>query len=131
VTLLMRFVKKAFALTDPYLETLMLRWFKNVLRHRLFRSLSIRSDLAGRLHMAELAVRFMKINEVGGAIWSSEYSEDRLSRIFITCFRDTRLRFPCMPLTAFKGSRSLEESIQRLPIRNLSVVSSAVPRRNS
>lgn len=45
----------------------MLRRIKNVIKYRAVRDFSIRSDVFGRPHMADLAVRFAKMNRVDGS----------------------------------------------------------------
>lgn len=45
----------------------MLRTIKNLIKHKLLKDFSLRSDLFGRAHMADLAVRFAKVNDVSGS----------------------------------------------------------------
>ena len=45
----------------------MLRTIKNLIKHKLLKDFSLRSDLFGRAHMADLAVRFVKVNDVSGS----------------------------------------------------------------
>ena len=76
---------------------------RNVLKYRLLRDPSIRSDRLGREHMADLAVRFAKNNHVGGSylefgVWrGSTFSQ------FYHALRRHRLPLRMYAFDSFEG----------------------------
>lgn len=81
----------------------MLRPIKNLIKHRLFRDFSIRSDVVGRLRMAELAVRFVKINGIQGSYLEFGVFRGSTFANFYHLFRRYGLDMPMYAFDSFEG----------------------------
>jgi O-methyltransferase len=76
---------------------------RNVVKYRLLRDVSIRSDRFGREHMAELAVRLVKSNEVRGSYLEFGVFRGSMFGQFYHLFRRHRLAVPMFAFDSFRG----------------------------
>ncbi|MBI2206273.1 MAG: class I SAM-dependent methyltransferase [Candidatus Rokubacteria bacterium] len=88
------------------LSTLGARLFtlgRNLLKYRLLRDVSIRSDRFGREHMADLAARFARNNRVDGAYLEFGVWRGSTFAQFYHAFRRHGLRVPMHAFDSFAG----------------------------
>jgi hypothetical protein len=76
---------------------------RNVALYRLLRDPSIRSDRLGRELMADLAVRFMKANEIRGSYLEFGVFRGSMFAQFYHLFRRHRLTVPMYAFDSFQG----------------------------
>ena len=86
----------------PFARSL-LRFGRNVVKYRLLRDTSIRSDRFGREHMADLAVRFMGNNRVAGSYLEFGVWRGSTFAQFHHAFRRHRLEVPMYAFDSFEG----------------------------
>lgn len=76
---------------------------RNLVKYRLLRSLSLRSDRFGREHMADLAARFVKTNDVRGDYLEFGVFRGSTFAQFYHAFRRHGLRVPMYAFDSFEG----------------------------
>jgi O-methyltransferase len=80
-----------------------LRFGRNVALYRVLRDPSIRSDRFGRELMADLAVRFVKANEIRGSYLEFGVFRGSMFAQFYHLFRRHRLEVPMYAFDSFQG----------------------------
>jgi hypothetical protein len=81
----------------------LLRFGRNVVKYRLLRDASIRSDRFGREHMADLAARFVRTNRMDGAYLEFGVWRGSTFAQFHHAFRRHRLDVPMYAFDSFEG----------------------------
>lgn len=81
----------------------MLRQLKNLFKRRLFRDLSNRSDVFGRLSMTELAVQFIKVNKIQGSYLEFGVFRGSTFANFYYLFRKNNLSINMFAFDGFQG----------------------------
>lgn len=81
----------------------MLRQVKNLFKRRLFRDLSNRSDIFGRLSMTELAVQFIKVNKIQGSYLEFGVFKGSTFANFYYLFRRNNLPISMFAFDGFQG----------------------------
>jgi O-methyltransferase len=79
------------------------QWLRNVVKYRLLHDLSIRSDLFGREHMADLATRFIQDNDVRGSYLEFGLFRGSTFAQFYRTFRRRGLTVPMYGFDSFEG----------------------------
>src|SRR5262245_41000203 len=87
----------------PALSRAMVRFGRNLLKYRLLHDASIRSDHFGREHMADLAVRFVRNNRVGGGYLEFGVWRGSTFAQFYHALRRHRLDVPMYAFDSFEG----------------------------
>ncbi len=86
----------------------MLRLIKNVIKYKVLRDFSIRSDAFGRPHMADLAVRFIKHNGVQGSYLEFGVFRGSTFSYFYHAFKRYQMNVSMYAFDSFKGLPQLE-----------------------
>jgi O-methyltransferase len=76
---------------------------RNLVKYRLFHDLSIRSERFGREHMVELAVRFVKSNQVDGSYLEFGVYRGSMFAQFYHTLRRHRVEAPMFGFDSFRG----------------------------
>jgi O-methyltransferase len=85
------------------LSRALFRFGRNVVKYRLLRDVSVRSDDFGRAHMADLATRFIKNNRVEGSYLEFGVWRGSTFAQFHHTFRRHRLSVPMYAFDSFEG----------------------------
>jgi O-methyltransferase len=80
-----------------------LNWLRNLVKYRLVHDVSIRSDVLGREHMADLATRFIADNDIHGSYLEFGVFRGSTFAQFYRTFRRRGLTVPMYGFDSFEG----------------------------